>query len=86
MDKKKTIKCPEHIHEGNPFFVQQIEKDKECIAILPYFRNGSKVLISEDIYKQIIRNWDNDYAVKLNISGGEIRGDGILIPSSVTLE
>lgn len=76
--------CPSHLLSSSQFFVESISLvEKDYIADLPNLDAGRRVLILEPNFDDVRKIWEEGRTALLEFSGGSVRSDGVLVPSSI---
>jgi hypothetical protein len=82
VKSKEIYSCPEHLYSSSQFFIEAISfNGNEYVADLPNLDEGRLVLVSKEIADTIRRFWEEDRIALLNIDGGTVRNDEVLVPS-----
>jgi hypothetical protein len=59
--------------------------NEKYFAILPNRGTGYEVEINETIFNKIIENWEGNNIVLLNVNGGQIIGNNLIVNSLVNV-
>jgi hypothetical protein len=86
VEPEEIYSCPDHLYSSRQFFVETISFDgKDYIADLPNLDDGRQVLLTREVADKIRRFWQDDRIALLELGGGTVRSDDVLVPSSLSV-